>query len=132
MKIKSVKNVDNGTEVVVFLDKNETLDVNMCRKAGKQAEYDAYVIIDTWSGGIVKKCSNNNNTEKEVMEPEDLLNFIDKGLISNDGDFIITMNKLYYNSFQEANESLNKIKNRLVIIKGFNTKTGQLFDLEED
>ena len=132
MKIKSVKNVDNGTEVVVFLDKNETLDVNMCRKAGKQAEYNVYVIIDTWSGGIVKKCSNNNNTEKEVMEPEDLLNFIDKGLISNDGDFIITMNKLYYNSFQEANESLNKIKNRLVIIKGFNTKTGQLFDLEED
>lgn len=132
MKIKLVKNVDNGTEVVVLLDKNETLDVDMCRRAGKQAEYDVYVIIDTWSGGIVKKCSNNNNTEKEVMEPEDLLNFIDKGLISNDGDFIITMNKLYYNSFQEANESLNKIKNRLVIIKGFNTKTGQLFDLEED
>jgi len=132
MKIKSVKNVDNGTEVVVLLDKNETLDVNMCRRAGKQAEYDAYVIIDTWSGGIIKKCSDNNNTEKEVMEPEDLLNFIDKGLISNDGDFIITMNKLYYNSLQEADESLNKIKNRLVIIKGFNTKTGQLFDLEEN
>lgn len=46
MKIKSVKSVDNGTEVVVFLDKNETLDVNMCRRAGKQAEYDTYVIID--------------------------------------------------------------------------------------
>ena len=132
MKIKSVKNVDNGTEVVVLLDKNETLDVNMCRRASKQAEYDAYVIIDTWSGGIIKKCSDNNNIKKETMKPEDLLNLIDKRLINNDGDFFINMTKLYYNSFQEADEFLNKIKNRLVIIKGFDTKTGQLFDLEED
>lgn len=132
MRIKLVKNVDNGTEVVVLLDKNETLDVSMCRRAGKQAEYDAYVIIDTWSGGIIKKCSDNNNIKKETMKPEDLLNLIDKRLINNDGDFFINMTKLYYNSFQEADEFLNKIKNRLVIIKGFDTKTGQLFDLEED
>ena len=132
MRIKLVKNVDNGTEVVVLLDKNETLDVNMYRRAGKQAEYDAYVIIDTWSGGIIKKCSDNNNIKKETMKPEDLLNLIDKRLINNDGDFFINMTKLYYNSFQEADEFLNKIKNRLVIIKGFDTKTGQLFDLEED
>lgn len=132
MKIKLVKNVDNGTEVVVLLDKNETLDVDMCRRAGKQAEYDAYVIIDTWSGGIIKKCSDNNNIKKETMKPEDLLNLINKRLINNDGDFFINMTKLYYNSFQEADEFLNKIKNRLVIIKGFDTKTGQLFDLEED
>jgi len=56
MKIKSVKSVDNGTEVIVFLDENETFDVNMCRRACKQSEYDAYVIIDTWSGSIIKKC----------------------------------------------------------------------------
>lgn len=66
------------------------------------------------------------------MKPEDLLNLINKRLTNNDGDFFINMTKLYYNSFQEADEFLNKIKNRLVIIKGFDTKTGQLFDLEED
>ena len=67
MKIKSVKNVDNGTEVVVFLDENETLDIDVCRKAGKQSEYDAYVIVDIFNGGIIGKLNDNTIKKYPIL-----------------------------------------------------------------
>lgn len=131
MKIKSVKNVDNGTEVVVFLDKNETLDIDMCRKAGKQAEYDAYVIVNIFDGGIIVERKMGGylvNTTK----PNEVSCMLHDGVINDDGTHISGMTKFFYPTFDDAYDVARGMSSRRGIIEGFNTKTGQLFKLEEN
>ena len=130
MKIKSVKSVDNSTEVVVLLDENETLDIDMCRKAGKQAEYDVYVIVDMLDNNILVKCANGD-FQRNTVAPDKvacmICDDIIHGSISRDG-FL----KYFYHSFNNAETSAYNVTGRRVCVKGFNTKTGKLFDLEEN
>lgn len=132
MKIKSVKNVDNGTEVVVFLDKNETLDIDMCRKAGKQAEYDAYVIVDAWDGSIMIRNRSNDQYLHGTVTPNELTCMIFDGVVDASGNHWAGNSKYFHTTYKEALDSWWGVKGRRTRIKGFNTKTGQLFNLEED
>lgn len=129
MNIKSVKSVDNGTEVVVLLDENEILDIDMCRKAGKQAEYDAYVIVDMLDNGIVVEYANGV-FYRDSVAPNKVACMIHENLILN-GVCCDEPLKYYYYSFDNAQRSAHNVTGRRVCVKGFNTKTGKLFDLEE-
>lgn len=131
MKIKSVKNVDNGTEVVVLLDKNETLDVNMCRRAGKQAEYDAYVIIDMLDDGVIVERADGV-FRKYSVAPTKVASMIHDNIIHGSGISWNGLSKYFYHSLDTAEKSADDVRGRMVRIKGFNTETGQLFDLEEN
>jgi len=130
MKIKSVKSVDNGTEVVVLLDENETLDIDVCRKAGKQAEYDAYVIVDMLDNGIIVGCVNGD-FYRDSVAPNKVACMIHDNLILNGVCWDEPL-KYYYYSFDNAQRSAYNVTGRRVCVKGFNTKTGKLFDLEEN